>query len=124
MSKLSDQFTTQVQDFYRVPRTKPTLSNFSAKTVIDGSSHEYYRQRQVKVIAKFEYTGWINETKTPGDENQNYSAFLNTVRRQVIEEVFGEFRPFIYEMNTALYDEDLTRIRTLLANLEQQMFTV
>jgi hypothetical protein len=48
---------------------------------------------------------------------------LFSVKRAMIEEVFGEFRPLIIEMRRSLYDEDTQRVRTLLARLEEQMFT-
>lgn len=44
--------------------------------------------------------------------------------RAMIEEVFGEFRPFLIEMRAAIYDEDKTRMRTLLAEMEEQMFGI
>ena len=40
----------------------------------------------------------------------------------MIEEVFGEFRPMIIEMRAALYDEDTSRVRRLLAEMEHSMF--
>jgi hypothetical protein len=125
MSKLADAFNGELMDYYKAHR-RNILTNFSAKTIVDPTArHEYYRERQVKVIAKFEYTGWISDVKAhPGDENGDYTEFLKSVRRQVIEEVFGEFRPMIYEMHTALYDEDLTRVKNILAKLENQMFVV
>jgi hypothetical protein len=47
------------------------------------------------------------------DENNVDGGCIYTV----IEEVFGEFRPMIIEMRSALYDDDKTRIRGLLAEL-------
>jgi hypothetical protein len=126
MSKLADAFTGELIDYYKAPR-RNILTNFSAKTIVDSTaSIEYYRERQVKVIAKFEYTGWIRDDVKahPGDENEDYTGFLKSVRRQVVEDVFGEFRPMIYEMHTAMYDGDLTRVKTILAKLENQMFVV
>ena len=44
------------------------------------------------------------------------------VKRAMIEEVFGEFRPIISEMRASLYEEDTTRVRSLIAELENRMF--
>ena len=47
---------------------------------------------------------------------------LRDVKRAMIEEVFGEFRPIISEMRAGLYEEDTTRLRSLIAELENSMF--
>ena len=47
---------------------------------------------------------------------------LRDLKRAMIEEVFGEFRPMIIEMRAALYDEDTSRVRRLLAEMEHSMF--
>ena len=40
----------------------------------------------------------------------------------MIEGVFGEFHQMIIEMRAALYDEDTSRVRRLLAEMEHSMF--
>ena len=45
------------------------------------------------------------------------------IKRAILEEVFGEFRPYLIEMRAALYEEDTTRLRALIAEVEEQMFT-
>ena len=52
-----------------------------------------------------------------------YTEALRDLKRAMIEEVFGEFRPMIIEMRAALYDEDTSRVRRLLAEMEHSMFT-
>ena len=51
-----------------------------------------------------------------------YTEALRDLKRVMIEEVFGEFRPMIIEMRAALYDEDTSRVRRLLAEMEHSMF--
>jgi hypothetical protein len=81
--------------------------------------------KQVKVFAKFEYTGWVDYDVQNGSrvDAEKLADFMHNVKRSVIEDVFGEFRPLLIEMRTAIYDDDMTRLRTLLAQIENQMFT-
>ena len=46
------------------------------------------------------------------------------IRRAVIEEVFGEFRPYLSNMRAALYERDDGKVRRLLNELEERMFDV
>ena len=55
-------------------------------------------------------------------ENIPIKEALRDVKRAMIEEVFGEFRPIISEMRAGLYEEDTTRLRSLIAELENSMF--
>lgn len=56
------------------------------------------------------------------EEHHDTNIVLHDIKRAMIEEVFGEFRPMLIEMRSALYDEDLVRARTLLAEMEHSMF--
>jgi uncharacterized protein (DUF1810 family) len=75
--------------------------------------------KKYKIGVKLETSCWLEE----GLVADAYHEMLFSVKRAMIEEVFGEFRPLIIEMRSALYDEDTRRVRTLLAQLEEQMFT-
>lgn len=47
---------------------------------------------------------------------------IKDIKRAVIEDVFGEFRPLIYDMRAALYDDNKTDLRKLLGELEDALF--
>ena len=47
---------------------------------------------------------------------------IKDIKRAIIEDVFGEFRPLIYDMRAALYDDNKTDLRKLLGELEDAMF--
>ena len=47
---------------------------------------------------------------------------VKDIKRAIIEEVFGEFRPLIYDMRTALYDGNKAELRKMLGELEDAMF--
>ena len=81
--------------------------------------------REFKIGVKLQATKWVDDTRLiQSNENEPaiVSEVLNDLRRAMIEEVFGEFRPLIIEMRSALYDKDNTRVRTLLAEMEHKMF--
>ena len=81
--------------------------------------------REFKIGVKLQATKWVDDTRLiQSNENEPaiVSEVLNDLRRAMIEEVFGEFRPLITEMRSALYDKDNTRVRTLLAEMEHKMF--
>jgi hypothetical protein len=57
--------------------------------------------------------------------NNDYMAHvLDKVRRDVIEEVFGEFRLPLRELRHNLYDRDCDKAMETLESLEKQMFNV
>lgn len=80
--------------------------------------------REFKISVNLKATKWVDDTQiNTSKENVTIASdVLKDLRRAMIEEVFGEFRPFIIEMRSALYDRDNTRVRTLLAEMEQKMF--
>ena len=81
----------------------------------------YGVNRVYRVQAKFGMQRVVD--KVSFDGNIDISKMVMTdIKRAILEEIFGEFRPYLIEMRTAMYDQDDTRLRTLLANLEQQMF--
>jgi hypothetical protein len=70
---------------------------------------------------KLEIKAWVNENDFRTDLSNNVKHDL---RRAIIEDVFGEFRPLIIEMRAAIYyDRDMNKLRDLLIKLEDQMFT-
>lgn len=81
--------------------------------------------REFKIGVKLQATKWVDDThliRSNENEPAIVSDVLHDLKRAMIEEVFGEFRPIIIEMRSALYDRDNTRVRTLLAEMEQKMF--
>jgi len=120
MSKLSKTIKANISDDYIV---KPSRY---VTTEIKMSPVEYTTGRiakKVEIGVKISSCTWVNDdiTKLPSGA---YEDVIHDIKRGIIEEVFGEFRPLIIEIRTALYDEDNVRLRTLLAELEQQMFSV
>ena len=49
---------------------------------------------------------------------------LKVIRRQVVEEIFGEFRADIYAIQRALMDYNTDKASELVSNLNERMFSV
>ena len=75
----------------------------------------------VNIQATFQHTVWVDDHGGTSARDK-ISGALHDTKRAIIEDVFGEFRPLILEMRTALYDIDTDRLRSLLVSLEHQMF--
>ena len=118
MSKLAKAITaTFTGDVVASRKLKMRYTEVNLETLDDGYAHY---ARIYKIQAKF---GVQKVVDTSGLSNFDISKYvLNDIKRAIIEEVFGEFRPYLIEMRTAIYEQDDLRLRTLLANLEQQMF--
>ena len=79
----------------------------------------------IMLRAKLETKAYISSSdcnSSPAADHNNYTEALRDLKRAMIEEVFGEFRPMIIEMRAALYDEDTSKVRRLLAEMEHSMF--
>lgn len=123
MSKLSDaidyEFTGNKSYLER-----PKNNYLDVSTAVQDSGYPTIG-REFKIGVKLQTTKWVDDTRLiQSNENEPaiVSEVLNDLRRAMIEEVFGEFRPLIIEMRSALYDKDNTRVRTLLAEMEHKMF--
>ena len=118
MSKLAKAINATVTGDVKATRDLKLNYLEVSKTV---SEAEYPRlAKKYKIGVKLETSCWLDERV---GAHSSYQDMLFSVKRAMIEEVFGEFRPLIIEMRRALYDEDTQRVRTLLAWLEEQMFT-
>jgi len=51
-----------------------------------------------------------------------FSSPLRAARRKIIEDVFGEFRPLIYQINEAIHNRNWVEANRLTEKLYQQMF--
>jgi hypothetical protein len=120
MSKLAKQieatFTGDV-----VASRKLNMQYTDVKLDVFNKQTDYGVNRVYRVQAKLGMQKVIDTISL--DANFDISKLvLRDIKRSVIEEIFGEFRPFLIEMRTAIYEQDDLRLRTLLATLEHQMF--
>lgn len=79
------------------------------------------RVYEVSIGVKLEAKGHVDTAVRP-----NFNPFEETlinVKRALIEEAFGEFRPLIQQLHVAIaYEHDLKKAQQLLTELDYKMF--
>ena len=126
MSKLAKAITATTTGNVRVARDRLRYLEVTKSVSDVGSSFSPHKlAKEYRIEARFTAVAWLEDeiSKTAEQNHDAFQEMLQTGKRGMIEEMFGEFRPLIIEMRVALYDEDTQRVRTLLAQLEEQMFT-
>jgi hypothetical protein len=120
MSKLALAITPVATGNYRPGRTPIRY----VATSVNASDHLFELRKEYRVGVLFEKCVWVSTKRGRNaiEERASVTDALCDVKRAMVEEVFGEFRPMLIEMRCALHDEDLTRMRDLLATIEHQMF--
>jgi hypothetical protein len=80
---------------------------------------------EYKIEVKLSTVKWFDQSAlidTGENEPAIREEIYSSIKRAMIEEVFGEFRPIIIELRSAIYDKNLDRMRYLTAELEEKMF--
>ena len=117
MSKLAKQINAIFEGKVTASRSMKYV-NVTKSVVDDPVSYN----RQYKVSATFGQTRVVDRFGIDKFSDNISEEALKDIKRAIIEEVFGEFRPLLYEMKAAIYDEDFYRLRETLAKLEIEMF--
>jgi len=119
MSKLAHLITaTATGDVAASRKLKPNYINVDVEHSYDPHSYDVLYDIGMRLHKKTRIARSLSEQINAEAEQD----MLTNVRRAMIEEVFGEFRHYLVEMRAALYDNDDYRIKTLLAEMEHQMF--
>jgi hypothetical protein len=118
MSKLAKNLTLQPQADFRAP---DKLSSVDVKWQFEQGPWPKPVLQKAHLSVNIQRTCWIHEHSiSKKDDNLNDTIY--DLKRAVVEEVFGEFRPMLMEMRAALHDRDTTKLRELLIELETKMF--
>jgi hypothetical protein len=117
MSKLAKSlkaFATNNVVASRKHKMKYVDANMSVRDMSDDRLREF----------RFEVRLGVSKVYAPYfDSNVDISKEIRKdLTQAIVQEIFGEFRPILSEMRIALYNEDSTRMRELIAELEYQMF--
>jgi hypothetical protein len=113
---------------YQATRNLSAIQNFGYKyTDVSIYAEENVANfaREYKIEVKLSTVKWFDKTAlidTGENEPAIRQEIYSTIKRAMIEEVFGEFRPLIIELQSAIYDKNLDRMRQLTAELEHKMF--
>lgn len=116
MSKLAQLITHTVTGNVRASRDL-NFRYTTAETYSKDVNHGFEKQIRLSVTLKHDVFLSDSIVNNP----DNFHAALYDLKRAMIEEIFGEFRPLIIELRSSLY-EDKDRTRLLLAELEHKMF--
>jgi len=65
----------------------------------------------------------ISELDAINGEDVLYESVQRT-KRAVVEAIFGEFREDFYRLESAIYDRDFQRARSLLTDFQRKMYEV
>lgn len=120
MSKLASKIDDVLTGQHRTSRL-PTVRYTDIKFNTGPTQYEYGVEKELILEVKLRTKAWVNEQEWNNTEIR--SNIIRDLKRSMVEEVFGEFRSIIIELRSSIYDGDTNRTRTLLAELEQQMFT-
>lgn len=126
MSKIAELITAKITGDVKIVRAlNMNLTEVRKDSFEDNSHISMGTRRAYRIGVQLGATAYVDDS-FPGDsqesKNQEIQYAIETVKRGIIEEIFGEFRPIIREMAMATYDEDSRRLRSLLTQLEQKMF--
>lgn len=116
MSKLAEAITAELTGDKKVSRMR-YLTTESFQQPPSG----FNLRNGYAMVATFKHVAWVDDIThlTKGDA---IVEAMKDVRRAMIEDVFGEFRPYLIEMRAALHDADESRLRKLIVELEHKMF--
>ena len=112
MSKLTDHIRAVVTNRRYVP-----ISKTVSLTQVDISSYEplpYLLGIRIEVAIGAEVRVESGADTTP---------HMRHMTRQIEEEVFGEFRTMLYELQHLLYNQDIDGAMRLVEEIRKQMFT-
>jgi hypothetical protein len=87
-------------------------------SIAESSSN--FTSTEVQLKAEFRTKVFINENLS----NESALEAIKDAKKAIIEDVFGEFRPFLLEAKVAIHQRDLHKALFILNELQQQMFDV
>jgi hypothetical protein len=80
--------------------------------------HDY----SVKISAGINAFGYVRGSEK--SENLQHHYVIKNMKKSIIEEMFGEFRPIIMDIRRSLFERDCYKAEMLLDKLQEQMFEV
>ena len=117
MSKLAENIQTTITN------KRAISNNYDFTFTYEQSNIKPSLLYQVRFDAVFGVRYYIDEKQCY--KNSDVLALtLTNVKRQVVEEIFGEFRKPLMELRHNLYDRKIDISLELLSKLEKQMFDV
>lgn len=119
MSKLAEQINYTITN--KRFQSNSSYFSFSVQEPLGIDFPKYLYQVNFTAIFGAKYT--INADLTY-EKSPVLEEILKNVKRDVVEEVFGEFRKPLAELRHSLYERDTNRALEQLSNIQEQMFNV
>lgn len=115
MSKLAQQINSTITN-----KRASIIEPYSIKMGMNINSMPYDPYaNEVKFSCTFGVSYYIKE-----HEQDKIQYILSNVKKQVIEEVFGEFRPTLHKLRHELYSREYDKALNTLDTLQKDMFDV
>jgi hypothetical protein len=104
--------------FTDVPPLSTMTVEDSISNVSSSTAYEY------RIEARFGTSTMVNKTfaEQSSTHANVFTDAIRSARRKIVEDVFGEFRPLIYQINEAIHTRDWVEASNLTRKLYQQMF--
>lgn len=119
MSKLAKSLALRPQAEFKAPNDLPSVD---VKWQFDPAPFPMKLMIQkAHLSVNIQRVCWIHDYSI-AKKDDKYADTIYDLKRAVVEEVFGEFRPLLMEMRATLHNRDLEKLRRLLNELEDQMF--
>ena len=119
MSKLAKMLTHTVTGDVRASRDL-NMKYTSAKGICQEVNGTWGVEKQIRLGVTIQQDAFISDAINNTPDLFDYTLY--DLKRAIVEEIFGEFRPLIIELRSSIHHEDRDRTRTLLAELEHKMF--
>lgn len=98
----------------------PPLPSLTAKNEVRDLHSEM--AKEVLVEVRLGARALVNESVQCLHGDDVFTDAIRVMRRKIVEEVFGEFRPLIYAINEAQHNRDWAEASRLSGKLYEQMF--
>lgn len=116
MSKLAKAIDYEIGKDYYYKVAPPKLKYTDVKFSVEDINTDLSKTREYKIAVELKSKAFLSEFDPGRDE------VVQKIKRAMIEEVFGEFRPLIYNLHAALYDRNTDGAVKILNELEHVMF--
>jgi hypothetical protein len=121
MSKLAKLIDATITgDKKLVQNLKPQYTDVKLET--GNVTREMGIAKAVKIGVTFQQVVYIDQYELDQSNGEALEHALVSIKRSIVEEVFGEFRSMLRDIHSATYDADMTRVRNATTALEQAMF--
>ena len=88
----------------------------------EGRDVNFYSAKIYKIGITLGNQVAVSELDIVQQGNDALQEAIDRTKRQIIEAVFGEFRQNFYQLETAIYDRDFQKARSLLLDFQCKMF--